>query len=1033
MGHKGKQIKGVVVVLVVLLIFSSVPVLAFLYQTSGSNATTNATTDVGSPIMITPTSIDSNDTANCTQALNETADDVADVEASNVVVNESDQSPPLNQTEEENRVIETVSVQQPVTKAKAKAPSSGWKARYTLYPEFTELREHSVKHFDLGNGNRVAIVSGGLLHYYDGEKYEEIPALPFPEGLVMDTQSNTHVLTFPDWCTVRVDEDGAVVRAYDAKGAEVYTFMHPFVVAKGVSAYKPANTHADSADIAMRDDEPEGGLNILDEDAVTYCTFAVEGNNLHLVPPEHITYPVQAYDDTASGTNTKDSDLRETYPDSNYGSGELLQVDARLNSIIRTVMGWTMPDGTGTITGVNLSLYKYDNYGSSDYNVEVHEILETGFVESNVTWNNRTSSDEWNASGCSPPSSNTTVVDSVPRTTSENEWHTWWLLGDDAENPMNLTWNDEFEILLRESETVESSRPSYERFYSKEYSNPDYRPYLIITYEPDTDPPEWSDPQTNRTLIHQNDTVRFTANWMDNWGLAGAVFAINQSGSWVNSSYVPFSGTANISENITVITAAPGSTVQWRFYANDTADNWNATAVQSFIVRSAEVPSTPFVICGRVYYKNGSACTNPRVNVTNLNTSETWQAETNQSYNYYQLILANGTDVHAGDVLRFVARDPQGLQVAVVEHGITGAEVTTSGLFNLNITLESPVTPFIIYGWVLYESGSPCNNPTVKITNTNTSRSWLAEIHSGSHFYQLILDTANVSAQNVLAVNATDGTRFNHTNHSVTQSEFENGGLFSFNLTLPTPPAAPIVECITITPDDDGYSEGVQIAPNPGASKTVTVSAVVSDSNGYEDILTVAVTINGPSTVPESPITLSLVSHSTPTTATYNGTFNLSFYNLSGMYTVNVTATDSSSQNGSKDAPFEYQTARALEFDTGTINFGAIDPGSTSEVLGDEDMGTLSNATVRNIGNVVFDIEVSGTNMTANGNTITRENIEARLDNLSYLNLSVTRTFATNLPAGSLSLENADFKLLVPVGTPDGTYSGGITISAAAP
>jgi len=657
--------------------------------------------------------------------------------------------------------------------------------------------------------------------------------------------------------------------------------------------------------------------------------------------------------------------------------------------------------------------------------------------------------------------------------------------------------------------------------------------------------PQWSNPQTNKTTIYENDYVRFTANWTDDVALAGYIFSINQTGGWKNSSFVPFSGTFNVSENVTRITAPAGTEVQWRFYANDTSDNWNVTDIQSFVVATPPPPpSTPYMIYGRVFYKNGTACNNFTVNITNMNNSKEWGAETRTGYNYYRCILANGTDLNASEILRFDVRDSSGVQFKIFNHSVNETEVNNGGVFNFNITLEAPVTPFMIYGWVNYSNGTACNGPTVNITNTNASITWQAETNASYNYFQLILDTTNISTGNVLSFNATDGSQYSVTNHTVTQSDINNGGLFNFNLTLPaadtTPPewrsqgqnvsqipvggsillyaqgkdtvaldyavlatnetgtwhnwtnkygspmdmqdatdtwkwsnftwqnssisagttvgwriwyndtannwnktdimcfeviagAAPTVDSITITPDDS-VEDGVQINPIPGANKTVNISAVVSDANGWDDINTVAAVITGPDTVADSPVTLNLVSHDT-TTATFNGTFNMSFYYANGTYTVNVTATDMSNLTGSNSTTFDYQTAIALELDANIINFssnGPINPGEMREVLGDENMSTLNNATIRNIGNVIIDVYVSGTNMTSNGNVIANNNIGVRIDNIpgDYYDMSVERFFDVNMSAGELSLENVDFKLFVPYGTPQGDYSGTITLTA---
>ena len=346
-----------------------------------------------------------------------------------------------------------------------------------------------------------------------------------------------------------------------------------------------------------------------------------------------------------------------------------------------------------------------------------------------------------------------------------------------------------------------------------------------------------------------------------------------------------------------------------------------------------------------------------------------------------------------------------------------------------------PVTPFMIYGWVFNKDGSECTNPTVNVTNTNTSTQWQAETHSSYNFYQLILDTTNVSEGNVLEFNATDGEVYNTTNYTVTQDDINRGGIFDFNLTLPSLiTEGPTVDSITITPDDSGGEAGVLIDPIPGSNKNVTITAVVSDPNGWNNIDTVIANITGPGIgiVADSPVSLSLISNDT-NTATYNGTFNMSFYYANGTYTVNVTATDNSSLTGSNLTTFNYTTAIALELDSTIINFsisGPIDPGETSEVLGDEDMSTLNNATVRNIGNVIIDVEVNGTDMTYNGNVITKDNLEAQIDALGYLDMSVARCFDVNISVGELSLENADFRLNVPFGTPQGNYAGTITLTA---
>ena len=230
------------------------------------------------------------------------------------------------------------------------------------------------------------------------------------------------------------------------------------------------------------------------------------------------------------------------------------------------------------------------------------------------------------------------------------------------------------------------------------------------------------------------------------------------------------------------------------------------------------------------------------------------------------------------------------------------------------------------------------------------------------------------------------------------------------------------VDAIIITADDDALTEGVQISPNPGDNKTINLSVVVSDSDGWDDIDTIMANITGPGLVADSPVSLSLVSYNGDT-ATYNRTFNMSFYYLNGTYTVNVSATDKSGLNGCNSTTFEYQTLTALEFAADAIAFGFVEPGETS----------LNKPTVQNVGNAMIDVNVSGLNMSCSVNprhVITNDLIEVKINGSEYLNLSTARCFDVNMPVGDSSFENVYFKLNVPYGTPIGDYFGNITLTA---
>ncbi len=98
-------------------------------------------------------------------------------------------------------------------------------------------------------------------------------------------------------------------------------------------------------------------------------------------------------------------------------------------------------------------------------------------------------------------------------------------------------------------------------------------------------------------------------------------------------------------------------------------------------------------------------------------------------------------------------------------------------------TSNSP-TPFLIFGYVCDEDGYPSSNIIVSITNLDTSMDWQAGTEKRCNYYELVLDSGDVSAGSVLEFNITNGTACSTTNHTVNQSNFERGGILDLNLTL---------------------------------------------------------------------------------------------------------------------------------------------------------------------------------------------------------------------------------------------------------
>ncbi|MBI4438371.1 hypothetical protein HY640_00395 [Candidatus Woesearchaeota archaeon] len=102
--------------------------------------------------------------------------------------------------------------------------------------------------------------------------------------------------------------------------------------------------------------------------------------------------------------------------------------------------------------------------------------------------------------------------------------------------------------------------------------------------------PQWYNASRNISLVFNGDIVNFSAAWNDSVGLSGFVFSVNQSGVWLNSSFVQFSGFSNTSYSLAAITAEPATNVSWRFFARDISGWWNSSDVLSFVVADVVPP-----------------------------------------------------------------------------------------------------------------------------------------------------------------------------------------------------------------------------------------------------------------------------------------------------------------------------------------------------------------------------------------------------------------------------------------------------------
>ncbi len=98
----------------------------------------------------------------------------------------------------------------------------------------------------------------------------------------------------------------------------------------------------------------------------------------------------------------------------------------------------------------------------------------------------------------------------------------------------------------------------------------------------------------------------------------------------------------------------------------------------------------PFEITGYVHFTDGSACLDPTVTITNLDTGDVLPVMTVPSSSYYMIkpaLLQN--EISEGDVLEF--KSSAGTDSAVIEHRISASDLNNGALY-LNITLGTAGT-----------------------------------------------------------------------------------------------------------------------------------------------------------------------------------------------------------------------------------------------------------------------------------------------------------------------------------------------------
>ena len=164
---------------------------------------------------------------------------------------------------------------------------------------------------------------------------------------------------------------------------------------------------------------------------------------------------------------------------------------------------------------------------------------------------------------------------------------------------------------------------------------------------------------------------------------------------------------------------------------------------------------------------------------------------------------------------------------------------------NISVITNIPTAPFLISGYTFYENGDPCNDPKVRITNLNTAVEWQAETIAGYSYYQLMLDATDVSVGDVFEFNATDGTRYNITNYTVTQENIPDGGISNFNITFGAPPPKVVINEFLVDNSSDTYGDWIELYNPTVSAVDLTTGWALNDSTSQMKSLSGSISAGG--------------------------------------------------------------------------------------------------------------------------------------------------------------------------------------------
>ncbi len=190
-----------------------------------------------------------------------------------------------------------------------------------------------------------------------------------------------------------------------------------------------------------------------------------------------------------SAVNNRDAQIFDANPTFNYGVFDGLNIrKTNTATVLRSLLDFTLPSDPGNtnILKITLVLTKQTTLGATG-NVEVHALTRS-FVEGSgsgsatgdgATWNTYNGSNNWTSAG---GDFSGTIINTVADPPNVGDLLSIDLFGGNATNSMNITWNSDVNLILKQQTETGTGTDVGGIYYSKEDSTSSNRPYIVITY-----------------------------------------------------------------------------------------------------------------------------------------------------------------------------------------------------------------------------------------------------------------------------------------------------------------------------------------------------------------------------------------------------------------------------------------------------------------------------------------------------------------------------------------------------------------------